>query len=359
MSLTVALDARLAGRDATGDSTYWTGLLHGLSERNSSNRYLLLSNGEAPPGIPEGPRFRWITVPARSSRWWSLVRFPLAARQLGADVIHTQYNLSPLVGARGVTTIHDVSFFIGPEWFRPRDRYLLQRFVPRSARRAARVIAVSEISKTEIERYIPAARGKVRVALNGPNPAIAHTVPDVARARVASELGIREPFLLTVGTRWPRKNMKLAIEACERLPKDIPHLLALTGKPGWGEENLGGRTRATGFVSEAMLSCLYSSASVYLAPSRHEGFGITLVEAFACGCPVICSAGGAHPEVAGDAAEVLDSWDPEDWASRISSLLGDSSKLDSMRERGFRRARDFSWRTSAERHEQAYAEVAR
>ncbi len=359
MSFTVALDARLIGGDATGDSTYWTGLLRGLSERATSNRYLLLSNRPPPEKIPDGDRFRWITLPARSNRWWSLVQFPLAARKLGAQAIHTQYNLSPLVGKRGVTTIHDVSFFIGPEWFRPRDRIFLTRFVPRSAARAARVIAVSNTSKAEIERFIPAAQGKIVVALNGANEAIQPIAPERAREIVQEELGVAAPYLLTVGTRWPRKNMKLAIEACELLGRELPHRLAVTGKPGWGEEPPGARIVPTGYVSEAQLSALYSAAELYLAPSFHEGFGIPLVEAFGCGCPVLCSSGGALPEVAGDAAQVLASWEADAWRDAISNLLSDSSKLDAMRAKGRVRASAFRWRDSAGAHEQAYAETAR
>src|SRR5687767_6719140 len=120
----VAIDARLVGGTATGDSTYWLGLLYGLSQIATDFKFLLISNAKAPPKIPQSDNFRWMTVPARSNRWWSLVRFPLAARKAGAGVSHTQYNLSPLVGRSGITTIHDVSFFIGPEWFQPKDRFL-------------------------------------------------------------------------------------------------------------------------------------------------------------------------------------------------------------------------------------------
>jgi glycosyltransferase involved in cell wall biosynthesis len=354
----VALDARLVGRESTGDSTYWGGLLEGLAQVEPGIEFLLFSNGPRPPGIPESEKFRWIELKARTSRWWSLVRFPLAARKAGARAIHTQYNLSPLCGSRGITTIHDVSFFIGPEWFRRKDLALLRRFVPASARRAAKVVTVSETSRSEIERFIPAAKGKIVVALNGPNPRIAPMERAEAGELVRRTVGVAEPYFLTVGTRWPRKNMALAVRACELLPSEMPHRLLITGKPGWGEERLGGRALAAGYVDEPTLSALYSAADLYLAPSRHEGFGIPLLEAFVCGCPVVCSSGGALPEVAGDAALVLPDWEPESWARAISALAMDSSKLDAMRERGYARAKEFSWRRSADAHTQAYLEVA-
>jgi glycosyltransferase involved in cell wall biosynthesis len=356
--ITIALDARLVGGSSTGDSTYWNGLLYGLSKISPTVRFLLLSNAARPQEIPWCDEFSWIQVPARSSRWWSLVAFPLAARRAGAQGIHTQYNLSPLAGRRGITTIHDVSFFVGPEWFKPRDLFLLRRFVPASARRAAKVITVSETSKAEIERFIPEAKGKTIATYLALNPAITPIERARASATVDSEFGIRGPFALTVGTRWPRKNMGLAISAVDLLPKEEPLDLVVTGKPGWGDTRPSERVVAPGYVSSAHLSALYSAADLYLAPSHHEGFGLTLLEAFACGCPVICSSGGAMPEVAGGAARIEKSWQPKDWAQTVKSLLGDSGKLDAMRRKGLERVAQFDWRDTARKTLEVYREVA-
>lgn len=355
----VAIDARLLGKRSTGDTTYWRGLLAGLSQIEHGLKFLLYSNTARPDGIPDCPSFEWIRLASRRDRWWSLFRFPLAARRRGAKAIHTQYNLSPLAGHVGVTTIHDVSFLIGPDWFRPVDRVLLQRFVPSSARRAARVITVSETSRADIEMHLKGVAGKVRVTPLGVNPVIERVARKDAQAAVKGALGIEGPFLLTVGTRWPRKNMELAIRAADLLDQRFPHQLAVTGKPGWGEDNAGDRTVATGYVDDATLSALYSAADLYLAPSRYEGFGLPILEAFSCGCPVLCSAGGALPEVAGSAATVLEDWSPETWAKAIMGLLGDSSKLQAMREAGLERAKCFRWETTAEKTCAVYREVIR
>jgi glycosyltransferase involved in cell wall biosynthesis len=111
-------------------------------------------------------------------------------------------------------------------------------------------------------------------------------------------------------------------------------------------------------VSNEQLASLYTAADLYLAPSRHEGFGVPLLEAFRCGCPVVCSTGGALPEVASDAAEVVDSWEPSVWTERIQGLLGDSGKLNELRRRGFEREKEFSWVDSARRLCDLYREVA-
>jgi len=357
--LVVALDARLVQGTNTGDSSYWTGLLSGLSKLDAKARFLLFSRMERPADLVLDDRFEWIALPATSSRWWSLVKFPLEARRRGAQVIHTQYSLSPLAGKIGVTTIHDVSFLIGPEWFTAKDRLILSKSVPVSVKRAAKVFAVSETCKREIESYIPAAVGKTVVTTNACPSWIKRIDRDEATRRVSRRLGVNGPFLLTVGTRWPRKNMRLAVDAVGSLPERFSHRLVITGKPGWGDTGLGNRGTAVGYVDTELLSCLYSAADLYLAPSLHEGFGIPLVEAFRCGCPVMCSTGGAFPEVAGDAAYVEKSWSATEWTSSIAMLLDDPSKLDSLRVSGFEREKLYTWEHSAQVTLDAYREVAK
>ena len=352
----VALDARLLTERSTGDTTYWRGLVQGLSELQPGLRFLLCSNVPRPGWIPDRTFFEWAEVPG-GGRWWSFVSFPLEARRRGAGAVHVQYNLSPLVDRGGVTTIHDVSFFIGPQWFGLRDRLVLRGMVPRSVQRAARVIAVSETSKAEIERTIPAARGKVRVTYNALGDGIRPTSREEAEKTVRGRLGVQGPYLLTVGTRWPRKNMALAVAATGMLPSGLPHKLVITGKPGWGEERLHDRCVATGFVSDEELTALYQCADLYLAPSFHEGFGIPLLEAWACGCPVVCSQGGALPEVAGDAAMVMGSWEARDWATAVAGLLADSSKLAQLRQRGRERLKLFSWKETARKTVEVYREA--
>jgi glycosyltransferase involved in cell wall biosynthesis len=260
--LTVALDARLLGSRNTGDTAYWRGLVGGLAQIGSEADFLLVSNGPAPPGVPDGPNFRWVEARARSGRWWSLVRFPLAARRGGAGVLHSQYTLSPLAGRHGVTTVHDVSFFVGPQWFRPRDRWLLQRTVPASCRRAAAVLTVSETSKSEIERYVRAARGKVSVTPNALGANV-RPMPQAEAEAAVRALGAPEGYVLTVGTRWPRKNMALAVEAARLAGRPI----VVTGQPGWGSEPPG--AFQTGYVDDRTLTALYQCAALYLAPAFH------------------------------------------------------------------------------------------
>lgn len=344
-----ALDARLIGRKSTGDSTYWTGLVHGLAELGLDERVVLVSDRPPPPGLPEGSRFRWLQVPGGGGRLWSLLRFPLAARKAGAQVVHTQYAVSPLAGRRAVTTVHDVSFLVEPDWFTAKDRALLGASVRLAVRRGVQVLTVSETSAGEIARLVPGARPHWRWL--APAPGIQPLAEQEALA-VVRGLGVEPPYCLAIGTDWPRKNVRLAVEAAGLAGVR----LVLTGSPRPGDEP---HVQRTGYVAQREMSALYCCADLLLVPSLHEGFGLPVVEGFACGCPVLCSAGGALPEVAGEAAEVAPGFDPQDWAGRISALGQDASKIAAMRERGRGRARLFSWRSHAEAAAAAYEEAAR
>ena len=355
--LTVAIDARLAGGSETGDTAYWSGLLHGLCQTDADARFLLFLNHEPEPKVPLDSRFEVVRVPARSGRIWSLVHFPLKARAMGAQVIHTQYNLSPLVGNRGITTIHDVSFYVGPEWFKPRDLFLLQKFIPQAVRRAKKILVVSHNTEKELGEYIPESKGKCVVTYNA-LPVFFEPQTREQALPIIQRLGVEPPYVLTVGTRWPRKNMILATDAMSLIGDAVPHKLVITGKPGWGDEMDDPRFQRVGYVTDEEIQALYACADLYLAPSKNEGFGIPLLEAWASDCPVLCSGAPAFVEVAGKGCHVEPSWRPQHWADTIVSLLRDPSKLDLLRKRGRERLAHFSWKETGERTLNAYREVA-
>lgn len=351
--LIVALDARLAGTKNTGDTSYWQGLIWGLGQVAPEEKIVLIGNSPRPDSLADCP-FRWVEVPASNRRVWSIWALPRAAKEIGAHVLHTQYNVSPLTHCRSVTTIHDVSFFVNPSWYGWKDRLVLTKGIPATCRRADQILAVSETTKREIEQFIPAARGKVNVTPNALSPRFHPPQKQEATRQVQREFGIEGPFVFAITSRWARKNSSLAAKAFSLSHLSRTHRLVTCG-PG---EPLNADSFHLGYVSESSIMALYAAADCFVLPSLHEGFGIPILEAYTSGTPVICGSGGAIPEVAGDAATVCSDYRPETWASAMDGLLGDSGKLDAMIARGRERAAEFSWITTAELTWDAYQRAA-
>lgn len=349
----IAIDARLIGGTSTGDSTYWTCLSQALLNLNSGLDLLFLSNQPKPENVPFIPDSQWKVIPAKSSRWWSLVAFPLAARRLGAQIAHAQYGISPLL-KNAVSTVHDVSFMIEPSWFAARDRTLLETGVGITSRFAKRIVTVSETSADEIRKYFPKAAKKVRVGHNACPPWI-QPLDEATASVLRRRVKVDGKYCLTVGTNWARKNMQLAVQAVEAVASETGLKLVVTGKAG--SELNSPHVVSTGYVDTETLSSLYQAATLYLAPSLHEGFGIPLLEAMRCGAPVICGPGGAMPEVAGNAALIMSDYDVGTWAKGIGKLSSDPSKLQELVQRGHGRESQFTWERSAQEHLQVYREM--
>ncbi len=346
----IAIDARLTSTQNTGDTSYWRGLIWGLSKINPLPNITLFSDQ---PQQVDSP-FPYVQITAPHSRIWSYFTFPRAAKKMNANVIHTQYNVSPLSGNAAITTIHDVSFFINPEWYEPKDRLLLTKLIPRSVNHACRVLTVSETSKQEIEHYIPASKSKITVTPNALSPTFIPADKAKAKTSLANKHDIEKPFIFAITSRWARKNTQLAAQAFQQSQLSETHKLITCG-PG---EPLIANSIHLGYVDDETIRDLYAAADCYILPSLHEGFGIPILEAFASQTPVICGTGGAIPEVAGDAAIICPDYNPETWANALNHLFDDSGKLEAMIKRGQRRIQDFSWIKTAELTMQAYEEVA-
>lgn len=351
---TVAIDARLISTRNTGDTSYWRGLIWGLAQLPNCPKIRLYSDNPTPPRVPGIEKFEWISLNSPHSRIWSLITFPQAAKKHGADVIHTQYNLSPFVGNIGVTTIHDVSFFVNPEWYSPKDRWILKSQIPRSARQAKRILTVSETSKKEIEKYIPAAVGKTVVTPNALDPEYQPPAREDAKKIVAARVKIDRPYIFLITSRWPRKNPELAYQAWKAAFPNQEVALVTCG-PG---DPLGPETTHLGYVDHDLIAPLYAAAECYLLPSLHEGFGIPILEAFAAKCPVIAGPGGAIPEVAHKAAIITENFEVSTWTQAIQNLLADSGTVKEMVSRGTERLQAFSWERTAQLTIEAYGEVA-
>jgi len=349
-----ALDGALLGKGSTGDSAYWEGLVAGIAAAHpAKDSVRVFCNGPLPKDWHRPHGIEFVELPRVSSRWHSLVRWPLAARRARADVLHTQYFLSPLAGNRGITTVHDISFVHGPEWFRPRDRWILTHGVRSSVRRARAVVTVSETSRKEIVEWMPSVAAKVHAIPNGLGL-------DFRDAESVSRGDTPPHYVVTVGTRWPRKNQEVAVEAVRRYREvtgdDLR--LVITGRAGWGDESDHPWIHRPGYVSLEELKGLFSGARALVFPSLHEGFGIPVLEAWCTRTPVICSDRGALPEVAGDAAWICSATDVDAWVRALQELLADSGKVALVVQKGTERLPRFSWEESARQHLDLYRRCA-
>jgi glycosyltransferase involved in cell wall biosynthesis len=277
--------------------------------------------------------------------WLDLAWYPhlLSHRARGADVLHCPTYRGPVRDSRVpvVVTVHDLAVFRHPEAFPAWTRAYSTRVVPRVLRSARRIVAVSEFTAAELESVLGVPRGKVSVV---PNAVDAGFDLDGPRAD--------GNYLLAVGTLEPRKNLARAIEAAGRLGLE----LRVVGARGWGRVQARGEAVTwLGEVDDHELARQYRGALCLVYPSVYEGFGIPVIEAMACGTPVVTSAGGGTEEVAGGAAVLVDPLDVAAIAAGIEEAVAHSDEL---RRRGLERVRAFSWDESARRTLDVYREAA-
>jgi len=277
-----------------------------------------------------------------------------SGRETGFDVYHETTFFPPrLNGIPVVYTIHDLSL-IKHRDKHPRERvWFADLFFKRRLPRAARIITVSNFVKNEVveELGIPEHRIAAVHLAQGADfyPRSKPVVSEVLKRR-----GWPSEYILFVGTLEPRKNLQVLIRSLPLLRSDIP--LLLTGWSGWGDRlwwdeikrlGLEKRVIITGYIDETTLACLYAGAAAFVYPSLYEGFGLPILEAMACGSPVLTSNRASMPEVAGDAAILIDPNDPEALACSLEKAIYDSGLRGRLIEAGLRRAELFSWRKTA------------
>ncbi|MDQ6747540.1 MAG: glycosyltransferase family 4 protein [Candidatus Dormibacteraeota bacterium] len=321
-------------------------------------------------------------IPARGrlSRQWESPNFPvrLAWMQLllppwlpgaGFDVCHFTNYLAPLLSrVPTVVTFHDMSIYLEADGH-PKKRVLVHRaLMPIVARRAAAIITDTESARRDVIARLKVDPGRVHAVLLGTSPRFRVIEGGDALQDVARRLSLPPEFALFVGTLEPRKNLTRVVEAMHRLRTGgvtVPLLLA--GGTGWKNESLMARieeldmadsVRFLGHVAEEDLPALINLATVFVFPSLYEGFGLPILEAMACGVPVVTSRGGATGEVAGDAALTVAATDTAEIADGVGSVLADASLRQRLRDAGLRRAAGFSWETAARETAEIYDRVA-
>jgi glycosyltransferase involved in cell wall biosynthesis len=267
--------------------------------------------------------------------------------------------MGPLSVANQVLTIHDLSVLDHPEWFHPLFARWYRTVLPLLAQRVRQVLTVSEYSRQQISRVFDLSPEKVLAIPGGVDLQHFRPATEAEMERIHQRYSLAGDYVLFVGTLEPRKNLSTLLDAWQLVWPEFPHLeLVIAGSPApnFAPASLVPNSpgvRFLGYVPDGDLPALYSGARAYLLPSLQEGFGLTVLEAMACGTPVIASSAGALPETAGVAGMLVDPLEMSSWAEALYRLLIDRNRWLWFRQAGFERVREFSWQKTAERVWQA------
>ncbi|MGQ9501096.1 MAG: glycosyltransferase family 4 protein [Anaerolineae bacterium] len=275
-----------------------------------------------------------------------------------AELFHaTEHLLLPLRRIPTVLTVHDLIFRLFPEHHKRLNFWYLNATMPLYCRRADAIIAVSEATRHDLMRLYGVPAEKITVIHEAAAPHFKPATPERIAA-VRERYGLPEHYILRVGTIEPRKNLERLLDALQLLQHyDSTIRLVVVGSKGWLYDRFfkklhgSGLRHAvvlTGYVRDTDLPAIYSGATLLVEPSLYEGFGLPLLEAMACGTPVVCSNTSSLPEVAGDAACYFDPRDSAAMAEAIGEVWRDGSLRDTMRHNGLTRAAQFSWERTAQ-----------
>ena len=355
----IAIDAHSVGTKLGGNESYAVNLIESLAQIDEVNDYTLyVTTAEARDRFHQ----RWPNFQVRSTLPHTpLIRIPLTLsaelRRHPVDVLHVQFTAPPFCPCPVVVSIHDLSFEHLPHTFKRRSRAQLRLTVRRSARRAAKILTLSEHTRRDVIDTYGIEPARITAI---PLAAPAHFSPvedDRELQRVRHNYGIDGPYILAVGSIQPRKNLVRLVNAYASLrgkykQTELPKLV-LVGKRAWlYDETLRALAQTgvtesvilTGYVPETDLPALYSGALCFVYPSYFEGFGLPPLEAMACGAPVIAS---RVPSIKESVARIVSATDSGKLAAAMVELLTDQQARRRLSERGLDHARLFSWQRTA------------
>ncbi len=363
----VAIDYTPAYEQGGGIGRYVRELVAALARVDAETDYRLFVSGARRRDLspPPGSNFQWTPTPISPlwlARLWHRARVPLPVEAFTGriDLYHaTDFVLPPtLPDTRTLLTVHDLSFARVPESASPSLRAYLDRVVPRSVARADHVLADSQATKDDLIALFGVSPDKITVLLSGVDSRFRRVDDPATQARVREKYAIGgRPYIFAVGTVQPRKNYSRLIEAVAGL-RDKGHDvdLVIAGGKGWLEDpiyaairdhGMSDHVHMIGFADDADLPALYSAARCLAFPSLYEGFGLPILEAMACGTPVVTSNVSSLPEVAGDAALLIDPYDLDALTDALERLVNDEELRSQLGLRGTRHVHFFRWERAA------------
>ncbi|MGE5224186.1 MAG: glycosyltransferase family 4 protein [Omnitrophica WOR_2 bacterium] len=296
-------------------------------------------------------------LPAGIGHFWEQVILPGKVRD--GELLWSPANTGPLAITNQVLTLHDIHVLEHPEWFHPAFAAWYRWALPRLVRRVRRVLTVSEHSRKQIQKYFSLPDDRVIAIAGGVDLAQFKPAPEAAIYQVRQRYGLIHDYVLFVGTIEPRKNLPWLLNTWRMVRTRFPRVdLAIAGDPvshftralpvdSIGSRDLQEGIHFLGYVADSDLAALYSGAKILLLPSLTEGFGLTALEAMACGLPVIASKSGALPETVGEGGWLVPPLNSSAWADAIYCLLANRDCWLDYQRRGLENARRFSWDNTA------------
>ncbi len=337
-----------------GIHVYTREILKAIHETDQKNEYVIVRSKAG----GEFPRFQEIVIPINPKipmheRWRQFLHFPLQLRKAGVDIVVEPCHFGPFnlpSRIKRVTVIHDLTPLLMPEFHIRNSQIAHKIFLPGILRRAAHIITNSEYTRQDVIRTFPFTKEKSTAILLGKDKIFR---PD-ARPEILQKYGIASNYILFIGTLEPRKNLPTLLKAFEQfhVKHDSDLQLVLVGKKGWRigpflhqleTSPVKDKIILPGYVQQEHLPVLYSLARIFVYPSLYEGFGLPVLEAMACGTPVLTSRVSSLPEVGGDAALYFAPDSAEALCSLLEKLDADGQLRSKMGKKGLERAARFSW----------------
>jgi glycosyltransferase involved in cell wall biosynthesis len=345
-----------------GVSRYTEALVRELPALAPDDEFIVFTGPRRPPAERDfDPSLHWSHTrvptqrpPARIA--WEQTAGTTIARRHRLDLVHAPVNVTPFItGCPRIVTIHDIAFHHFPEQYPGAKQRYLRLMTRLSVRRAARVIAVSEATRQDVIATYGCDPARVVTVPNGVSDDC-HPLPEDEVRAFRQREGLHDDFILFLGTLQPRKNVETLLRAYARVRGETGWQLVIAGAAGWSYDSIFSTARElgledvvrfAGFVEPEQLPLWYNAAGIFVYPSTYEGFGLPLLEAMACGTPVIAANTSSLPEVVGDAGLLAAPRDTEGFARAILSLIRAPELRAELRERGLRRAAGYSWRATA------------
>jgi glycosyltransferase involved in cell wall biosynthesis len=364
----IGIDIHSIGSQKGGNETYYRELIKELVKIRSEHRFVLYhSRPEITNYVKVSGQFSLKRIFPSHRTLRIPFSMPRRAHLDNLDLFHAQFIVPPFLKCKTVTTIPDIAFEHYPQFFSAYQRAWSKALIRGSAKKADHIITVSEYSKRDLVETYGIREEKITVTYEGAGKEFVPLDREKAKAEIASKYQIGGDFILYLGRLQARKNLMRLVNAYARVREEgFTHRLVLAGRQDSFFQPVLSRVRELklendisfpGYVAAQDVPTFYNAAEIFIYPSLYEGFGLPLMEAMACGVPVITSRGSSLDEVAGDAALLVDPLSELSIAEALKKILNDPELRKRLGQAGLRRSRLFSFENAARQTVEVYERV--